>query len=618
MSVLLSHHQRRLLPLILSSLFCSAHAATELAPVMVTASRVEEDVAARLSDVTVIERDDLERAGAASIADVLQFQHGVSTNTSGGPQSTASIFIRGSNPAHTLILIDGQRIGSSTAGGASLNALALSQVERIEIVRGPASSLYGADAMGGVINIITRRGQGPLQATATAGAGSRGVRVANAGLSGSKAGFSYAVNLGHESADGASSRSRPDPTNSWDAWDPDRDGFRRSSGSVQLGWDWAPGHSVKAQALYSEVNGQYDGVPGMDDREIARVSAVALTTRDQLCANWISQFRLGRTVDDSTSVYGGVDYRYRTRQLQAGWQNELNLGAGGHLTLAWDHVDEGIDADYTTGGVPDSRTTDSLLAVYRLQVERHHLQLSARRDHSNQYADENTGSLQYGFDLLPTVRFVASIGNAFRAPTFNDLYYPGYGQPGILPERSISREAGFQINGKGFGGSLVAWHNRVSNLIAYQYPCATPGYDFGCAANVAHARLQGLSVSWRQVWGDTSAKWSYDLLDARDADTGLQLARRPHRQGSLQVTQLISDWTLGGEALGASRRYDDSSNRQELAGYGVLNLFVGWRLNTDWSVLARVNNVADHDYEVARFYGTERRSLFVALSYGGQ
>lgn len=602
--------------LILSSAASSAaEKDTQLAPVVVTAARSEQLQAHRLADVTVIDAETIARSGQSSLGDLLQQEHGIELSSSGGAQSTTGVLIRGSNPGHTLVLIDGMRIGSSTAGGASLNALPLSQVERIEILRGPSSSLYGSDAIGGVINIITRKGRGAPRFNAEGGMGNRGTRKAAMGATGSSGALSYALQLAHDESDGFSSLIKADPDNPYDSYNPDRDGYARHSASSRLAWDWAAGHTLAAQALYSELDGQFDGVPGYDDREKVRVSSAALSSTDKLGEQWTSRIRLGQTIDDSTTDYGGYVYRYRTRQVQAGWQNDVVFNRSNSLTLGVDRLEEHIGAGYTGAGIPDERITHSLVGVYQLHVGKQRLQVNLHHDHSSQYGDETTGGLQYGYQLLPVLRLSGSLGTAFHAPSFNDLYYPGYGRTTIQPERSFNRELGLYLNGKGYDGSVVAFHNQVDDLIAYQYPCTTPGYADGCAANVKNATLRGVSLAGRLVRGNTSAGINADWQKPTDDDTGKRLPRRARLHGGVNVTQQIAAFTLGMELQGSSGRFDDTANAVPLAGYGVVNVFGSFQFARAWNLLLRVNNATDKDYQLASGYATEGTSLFVGLRF---
>lgn len=584
-------------------------------PVVVIASRSAQDLSQRTQDVSVIDRTQIENSGLASLGELLLQQHGIELVSSGGPQGTTGLMIRGSNPAHTLVLIDGLRIGSSTAGGASLNAVPLQQVERIEILRGPASSLYGASAIGGVINIITRRDDSGTRFNALAGIGSYGNQQLQAGVSGRLSTVDYSLQLGRERSDGFSSISRADPGNPWDSYNPDDDGFQRDSLSARLGWQWSPGHTVATQWLYSELDGQFDGVSFYDDREQVRISAVSLSSEDRLSERWQSRLSLGQTIDDSTTDYGGFRYRYRTRQLQASWLNDVRLGAPGLLTLGLERLQEEISAGYIGGPVPDGRDTNSAIAVYQWQGGAHSVQLNLHYDHSSQYGGEASGAASWGYRLLPALRLAASVGSAFHAPTFNDLYYPGYGRSSIQPERSFNRELGLYFNQRGTDASLVAFYNQVDDLIAVQIPCDTPGFDYGCAANVRDARLRGVSLGWQQQWGQTRVRLDSDWQQAEDSDSGRKLPRRANWHGTLALSHQWQRLTLGSEVQGSSHRFEDSANSQRLAGYGVVNAYASWQLLDDWSLLLRVNNVADRDYELAHRYGTGGRTAFVALRW---
>lgn len=279
------------------ALLCAANAqaqTTTLDPVTVTASRVEQPLSRALGDVTVIDADTIQRAGQSSLAELLQREHAIDIGTNGGPQTTTSVFIRGANGRHTLVLIDGLRVGSATSGTMSLNGIDPASVERIEILRGAASSIYGADAIGGVINIITKRqADRPLAISGSVGAGSHDTYKAQVNLDGAQGMWSYGLQYGKSKSRGFNA-TLPGSF----AYYGDRDGYEQENAAARLGLAWAAGHRVEASVYHSRINGQYDnGVP-YDSRAVTRVEAYSLSSVDRITDTWTSTLRFGRTVDD--------------------------------------------------------------------------------------------------------------------------------------------------------------------------------------------------------------------------------------------------------------------------------------------------------------------------------
>lgn len=581
-----------------------------LPPVVVTATRSPMSMLNRLNDVSVIDAEQIAQSGQSSVGELLQQQHGLELTTNGGPQSATGVFIRGANNAQTLVLIDGQRFGSATLGGASWNAIPLSQVDRIEILRGPSSSLYGADAIGGVVNIITRTGAGPVKFNAEVGAGSWNTFKAAAGLAGASNGLSYALQAANEKSDGYNSII--DTSNF--SYNPDKDGYTRKSASGRLAYEWLAGHTLAAQFLYSDIDAQYDGSPTYNDRDHLKASSLSLSSSDQLLENWSSRLRVGQTVDNSTT---DSDYpsHYKTEQRQFSWQNDVVLNKLSSISLGLEHLNEKVLTDYVGGSIPDSRHTNSLVAVYQLHVGEHRIQLNLRHDANSQYSGQTNGALQYGYDIMPGIRLTGSYGTGFRAPSFNELYYPGYGQTTIRPEKSRNTEIGLYLHRELFDANLVAYRNKVTDLIEYQSVCTTPGYPWGCAANISNATLEGISMSAQQTKDNTTVKWSWDYQNPTNDNTGLLLARRAKQHGMVSVLQKIDALTLGAELQANGRRYEDGNNTQAMGGYGVANLHLSYQIAPAWKVLARWNNITNKDYEIAKGYATPDSNVFLSIQF---
>jgi vitamin B12 transporter len=592
------------LPAFLVAMHAAAQTPTRLPPVAVTAAREAQPIADVLADITVIGPDEIARAGAQSLTELLQRQPGVEISMNGGPGSVSSVFLRGANRGQTLVLVDGIRIASSSAGATSLEAIPLDQIERIEILRGPSSSLYGADAIGGVIQVFTRRGGGAFAANASAGYGTYQTWNAKAGASGTAGPLQYAIQVAGQASRGFNTITNPDNF----LYNPDPDGYSNQSVSATLGYEWAADQALSAQFLRSRLNNQFDGGPGFDDRTITVDETWQVASRNRLASFWVSRLSYGEGIDDSRTETAFGPSTFDTTQRQLTWQNELTLPAG-LLTAGYERRDERLATD--AGFAVTSRITDSVFGIYRLAAGAHALQANLRYDESSQYGSETTGSIAYGYRLSPAWRVTAGYSTGFKPPSFNDLYYPGFSNPNLEPEKSKNVEAGLYWNGELDGASVearaIAYRNRVSQLIVLQCDA-----DFNCVPyNVNRATLEGvtLGADVRTDNGMTISA-SLDLASPEDDLTGKLLPRRARQHGAVTAGMPFGPVRLGVELVASSLRYDDPANLVKMGGYAIVNLTAEWALPHDVTLFVRGDNVFDKNYELAAGYATGGATVF--------
>lgn len=581
--------------------------------VVVTATRIPQRADQVIADTTVIDADEIARAGAGSVADLLGRQRGIEIVRNGGPGASSSVFLRGANSNQVVVLVDGVRIGSSTTGAAAWNAIPLSAIDHIEVVYGPLSSLYGADAIGGVVQIFTKKSQGAPQFGASAGAGSYATRQYDASVSGSTAGahsVSYAMSGAHEESRGYSA-TRPGAF----GYNPDDDGYSRNSVNGRVAVALADGHEAGAQFLRSRLRAQYDnGASAYDAHNIQDLDSYAVFLNDRFLPNWRSSVQAARA-EDKLGSFGSAAAsgasQINTRQDDFTWQNTISLGQD-TLQLLYGHRKEQVVSS-SSAALGRSRLTNSYAASYDMQRGDHLLDISARNDNS-EYGAKTTGALGYGYNFSRELRATASVGTSFRAPTFNELYYPGYGVPTNKPEQGRNAEAGLSYRIGGAELQANYYRNRLTDLLVTAVPCPTGGSS--CAYNVDHALLEGLTMSASTRLSSMDLRANVDLQDPRDETTGKQLARRARRHASLTAAYSAGQYEAGAELQLSGRRFDDAANTKPLGGYGLLDLYTTWRFAPDWSLLLRVDNAANKRYELARFYGTAGRSWFAGLRYG--
>ncbi|MFP5402687.1 MAG: TonB-dependent receptor domain-containing protein [Gammaproteobacteria bacterium] len=582
----------------------------QLGHVVVTATRQPISADEALASVDVIERDEIARAGHSGLLGLLASRPGVQMARNGGPGSSGSVFIRGANSGHTLLLVDGVRIGSATSGSPVLETIPLEVIERIEILRGPASALYGADALGGVIQVFTRKGREGFQPSARVGVGSDGAREASATLAGGDERLRYSVTAGHERSDGFNAR--PD---SQTEQDHDDDGFREDYLSASVALDLGGNDELGASVLYSDMRNWFDAAEPFDSYLDKRAESYGLHLRKQHTAEWTSTLRFGHSVDALENQSAATtESRFDTTQRQLSWQHDVALG-GGSLMAAYEFLQQRVQT--TSDYEKTRRHINAFLLGWGGEFDRHHVQLNARHDRNSQFGSKTTGSAAYGYRLTPEWRAHASIGTAFKAPTFNDLYFPIEcygawgcfgGNPDLEPEEALNREVGVAWERNGVSVDLTYFNNRIKNLI---------DWSSGIATNVGRADIQGVEASLSALLGDYRLRASVDLLDAEDEDTGDQLGRRARVGGALAVERVAGAWTWGVEWNGQGRRYDRVPNAASgrMSGYGLVDAYVHYALARDWSVELRANNLLDKDYELAKGFGTQGTNAFVALRY---
>jgi vitamin B12 transporter len=582
--------------------------APALDTVLVTATRTPQSARDVVSDTLSISAEEISRSGAGSITELLQRQRGIEVTRNGGPGTNSGVFLRGSNSNQVIVLVDGVRIGSATSGAAAWNAIPLPAVDHIEVVYGPLSTIYGADAIGGVVQIFTRKGQGSLALDASLLAGSYGTRSGAASVSGSAGAFSYALAAGRERADGFSATL---PASA--SYNKDDDGYDRKHANGRLSWQVARGHELGVQFLHSDQEADYDSGATVRAWSTQKLDTVAVYSRNSITSAWQMTAQAAQSRDKSGS-FATTASQIDTTQSQYSWQNDIALGTDS-LQLLAEYRKEEVSAN--TAALARERSTTSWAASYNMKRGSHLLAAAARNDDSSQYGSKSTGSLGYGYRITPALRVNASVGSSFRAPTFNELYYPGFGLPDNRPEQGRNREIGIHYEQGGTALGAVAYRNRLTDLLVNTTPCPVAGFRSGCAYNVNRATLEGISLSARQQLGNAfTLSASADLQDPQDDNSGKQLVRRARRHGNVALEYTAGSLRGGAEWQVSSYRFDDTANKVRLGGYGLLNLYTAWDFAPSWSVTLRWNNAAGKRYELARNYGTAGSSVYAGLRYG--
>ncbi len=582
--------------------------ADDLDEVIVTATRTAVTTDASLAAVEVIDSAAIERSQATSLTELLRGRAGINLSNQGGAGKLSTLFVRGAESDQVLVLVDGVRIGSATSGLASFQDLPVAMIDRIEIVRGPRSSLYGSDAFGGVIQIFTRRDKGPAQFRFHVGAGSHGYREGGLGVGGSSERGWFGIDAGLQSTDGIDAcRGAGFPVFAGCFVDgqTDRDGYENHSFSARGGVNIGESVTLEAHALHASGHNEYDG-SFVDNSDIVQ-QVVGAQLRWKASDRFDLRFNVGSNKDESDNFLGSAaNGSFATRRDNASVQADITLADAQLLTLGADWLRDRVDSSTT---YVDTRRTDrAVFAQYQGRFGSHDLQLALRNDDNDQFGNKTTGTAAWGLSFADAWRVTASYGTAFKAPTFNELYFPGFGNPALRPESSKTVEAGIAWRGERTSVRLDAFNTDVDDLIAFDIAIFLPN-------NIQHARLRGAELRVDSTlfgWNlGASASW----LDAEDRDTGNELARRASETARLELDRAFGKFRLGFTGVAEGSRYDDLANTRELGGFATLDVRGEYAFAADWTLQARVANVFDRAYETAAFYNQPGREFFVTLRF---
>ena len=578
--------------------------------VVVTASRLPQPRSQTLQPVAIITSEDIARAGQQTLVEVLQALGGVEIASNGGAGQPSSVFIRGANSGHTLVLVDGMRIGSATAGTTALENIPLNQIERIEVVPGELSSLYGSDAVGGVIQIFTKSSRYVPSVNVAAGGGTYGTSSVTAGVGRAIGDADFSLNIGYFGSDGFDA-TKPGAF----GHDPDKDGYRNQNFSGRLAYHLDARNELGLTVFQSDGHTHFDNDPTTDAVNHQTLSAFSVYSSNQITDIWKSLLRAGQGQDKSTTT-GVFPSVFGTRQPQYTWQNDIKLGPGTAIAGA-EYLVQDVTSDSTFA--QNQRTIKSVFGGYLGTYEKHDWQANIRNDDNSQFGSHTTGLFGYAYRPTDELRLRVGAGTAFKAPTFDDLYLidpSGFfiPNPNLRPETSHSKEAGLSYQAGAHRFSATYFDNHISDLVVF---VSDPVTFVGTVQNLDSARIKGVELGYQGSFAGYRANLSVTLQDPIDEATGTMLPRRAKEFGSLSLSKTSADWTLGAEVVASSARFDqpDEAEGTRMHGYGLLNLTASYAIDREWSVRARWNNVFNREYELAQNFNTPGSNVFVAVQY---
>ena len=589
----------------------AVQAQSDAATVVVTATRTNQSIDDALSAVTIITRADIEARQATSVQELLTGEAGVQISNNGGLGKATALFLRGTDADQVLVLVDGVKLTSATLGTTAFEYLPVEEIERIEIVRGPRSSLYGSEAVGGVIQIFTRRGHGEPQLTASAGGGSHNTENTSAGFSGSTSGLSYSASSSYLGSDGyVSCRGTPvPPGGGCFTFDFTPDGFHNASQSARIGYDFSDTSNVEVTALRAQGGTRFAGTFVNHESFVQQTAGV--TGRWSPLSSLHLTIRAGQSRDEARDDLNSVPQtRFDTLHSQGTLQADWQLAPQHLLTLGTDAQRDSVAS--SVGYAVSSRRDIGGFLEYQGGFASERFSISARHDDNEQFGGQATGSAAWSHRFAGGRRLTASFGSAFRAPTFNELYYPFFGNPALRPEHSRSAELGLDGSRGEAQWSLHTFETRVKDLIAFD--------SSFLPANIGTAVIRGAEGQLTARRAGSTLSFVITWLDPRNrtpgsAEAGNLLPRRARLSSRLELGHQWASVHFSARLNAVGPRFEDLANTQRLGGYITLDLLGSWAPAQQWSVEAKLANVSGRRYETAKFYPQDGRTGWITLRY---
>ncbi|WP_292979737.1 TonB-dependent vitamin B12 receptor [Nitrosomonas sp.] len=577
-------------------------------PVIVTASRTDQAAEDTLASVTVITRTDIERQQARSMQDLLHGIAGINFANTGGPGKLTTLFMRGTESDHVLVLVDGIRMGSATAGFTEIQNFPVELIDHIEIVRGPRSSLYGPEAVGGVIHIFTRKGGKGIKPSFSFGGGSYSTISGSGTLSGgNERGW---FNLGISGSDTSGFNScKGSLSAGCFTLEPDKDGYRNISGSARAGYRFDNRLDIEARFLHTDGHSEYDG--SFVNRTKLSQQVMGGTVRYSPFEPWRMTLTAGRSHENSDNFKEKIFMtRFNTRRDTISWQNDIAITPNQLLTIGTDYLYDHVDS--TSRFTTTSRYNWGIFAQHQLALAAHKLQFSLRHDDNQQFGSQVTGGASWGYSLTEQIRLTAGFGSAFKAPTFNELYFPGFGNPNLKPEDARSAELGVKGQSGWTNWSLNLYETWIDDLIAFDMSTFS-------SANIDKARIRGLEALLNTEIKGWMIQTNLTFLDPENRSNGVMrgnvLPRRSRQSFRIDTSRRFGDFIVGAMLLVEGKRYDDLANKRMLDSYAKVDLRAEYLINPQWRIQGRIENLFDKDYETAAFFNQPGRNFFVTLRY---
>ncbi|MEO0314987.1 MAG: Outer rane vitamin receptor BtuB [Pseudomonadota bacterium] len=599
----------------------SINALSEVNPtlpqVVVTASRNEQAHQDALPHTSVLTREDIRNSAAIDLPSLLQREAGIQLVQSGGLGQATSLFMRGSTAAQVLILLDGVPLRREAWSAApALEHILPAQIERIEIVRGNVSAIYGSGAVGGVIQIFTNKPDAGAKQSFFAETGSQGTRTVTGSVSGLFNTTRYSLSVTGMSSDGISARN----SSQYPTENPDRDGYRNNSVSGLIAQEWKTGQEFGLRLMANSSKYDFDGLGSGIATDIGRGKSsqqtIALFSKNKISSDWESTLTLSQNQTRNDNKYDSSDpsvYVYYVRDAGKNelmqWLNQIRVSETTILNIGAESGRDSLDStDFLASSTAAyNRNRSSVYSGINSSLGRHQFQFNLRRDVIGLAGNETTDYAGYAYALTSGLKLIASSSSAFNAPTLIQQFDPTYGNTALRAERARSREFGVQQN---IGAGLIRLTAfRTTTRDQFSYDPSTY-----VTVNIDRARNEGFEVSGYGEWADTNFRFSLTLQDPVNLDTGATLSRNAKTLASLSAYRKYGLWNVGGDVSYTGIRTDKEAS-QQLSPYWLVNMNARYELNRQWSFHARLINLLNESYQTAYGYNQLPRSFFVGVSW---
>lgn len=583
----------------------------DLPEMVVTATRTETDKNQLAAAATVYTRKDIERLQAKTLPELLSGTTGIDMVQTGGYGKDTNIYMRGTNSDHVLVLIDGIKVGSVTSGTTPFQFIPLDQVERVEVIRGPQSSLYGSEAIGGVIQIFTRKGNQDEKPSVTleAGAGTYDTYRASGSVSGKWKNTWYTLGSSQFGSQGFNARQAI--SGPFGFYQPDQDGYLNTALNARLGHRFDNNAEVEAFFIRAEGKNEFDGT-AQNKMEFVE-QTVGTSAAMNITDNWRSMLRFGQSRDEGVNFApsGRFASKFNSTRWNASWLNEIALSDAHKLTIGADYRLDQVDS--STVYLETSRYDAGIFTELHSRIlDDHFINASIRGDKNAVLGEQVTGNFGWRYHWNYGISPFASFGNAFKAPTFNQLYYPGFGNPSLKSEQSTSFEAGLAGDHDWLQWEVRGYHTNIDNLIV---TVTNPVTFLSSVENVDKAQIDGIEAEIGTQWLGWTGKLNMNLLSPKNRASNLLLPRRADKTLSYDLSRSFGAFDVGANLLAQADRFDDAVNRTKVAGYVTVDLRTAYHLNKNWMLSAKLNNLLDKQYQTVNTYNTADRNFFISIHY---
>jgi vitamin B12 transporter len=567
---------------------------------VVTATRTPQSKADSLASVEIITKADIEKRQSRSLTQLLNSQMSLDVTNNGGFGSAANVFIRGTNNDHVLVMVDGVKMGSASLGTFAFESIQPEMIERIEIIRGSRSSLYGSEAIGGVIHIFTKKGSSKSQSFFKASYGTHETTDISVGASGASGQTKYALSLNHFETEGIDIGSGNNA---------DKDGYYADSVVLNLSHQWSDNISFGTSFLQNDGETEFDNFFGVarDFIDVLQQSAHVYLNYSPT-DYWDMKWSIGESRDEATTFNGKVESdTFNTKRQQADWQNNFYIGDADIITAGVDFIDDQLKSTQVFSET--SRDNWGAYAQWQSSFDIVDWVLAYRVDENEAFGRKKTGSLGMGLTLPHDIKLTASYSTAFKSPTFNDLFFPDLGffkgNPNLTPESSKTKELGIRQTTDWGNWELNIFQTEVDDLIQFQ------GNQ---NVNIPSATIKGIEFQLStELWEwQTNLQMSY--IDPKDDANDNVLNDRARRTFALTMDREFNQWTVGGEFIAKGHRFGGFTN-ERLSGYHVTNLNVSYAVDKHWQIFSKVDNAFNKTYQTKSGFNTLKRTVYMGFQY---